>query len=51
MFEPEKNVHFVDGVVENRDTSRFVPSLTQEGIRPFQPVNVGRGLNQGATST
>ena len=51
MFEPEQNVHFVNGVVEERDVTRFVPSITQEGIRPFQPINVGRGLNQGATST
>ena len=51
MFEPEQNVHFVNGVVEERDVTRFVPSITQEGVRPFQPINVGRGLNQGATST
>ena len=51
MFVPEQNVHFVNGVVEERDVSRFIPSITQEGVKPFQSINVGRGLNQGATST
>lgn len=32
------------------DTSRFIPSMTQSGIKPFQPVQVGPGLNQGPGS-
>lgn len=50
MFKPEKNVGNPCGMVEGRDTDRYVPSLTQDGIKPFQPIRVGRGLNQGPTS-
>ncbi len=53
LFQPwETKTDMVTGFFPtgDRDTSRFVPSLTQEGIKPFQPVQVGPGLNQGPTS-
>lgn len=53
LFQPWENRNdFVNGYFEggDRDTSRFVPSITQEGIKPFQPTQVGPGLNQGPTS-
>ena len=53
LFQPwETKTDMVAGFYPagDRDTSRFQPSLTQEGIKPFQPVQVGPGLNQGPTS-
>ena len=50
MFKPVRN-DFVNGLYEkDRDLSRYIPSITQEGVKPFQPVQVGPGLNQGPTS-
>lgn len=53
LFQPwETRNDSVNGVYDggDRDTTRFVPAMTQEGIKPFQPVQVGPGLNQGPTS-
>ena len=53
-----KNMHVnpreaVSGFFEGkRDLSRYMPSIQggQEGVKPFQPIRVGRGLNEGPTS-
>ena len=50
LFKPEKNVGNVFGTPLARDIDRYIPSVTQDGIKPFQPIRVGPGLNQGPTS-
>lgn len=56
MFNPaESRVDNVNGFYEkDRDLTAYKQSLSVagglEGIRPFQPVRVGRGLNEGPTS-
>ena len=52
MFVPEKDVGNVNGLKEsyNNDRERYIQSNYQNGIKPFQPIRVGRGINQGATS-
>ena len=52
MFVPEKDVNNVNGLKEsfNSDRERYIQSNYQNGIKPFQPVRVGRGMNQGVTS-
>lgn len=53
MFSPEKNVASTNGVgvSYNNDRSRFVQSNYQQGVKPFQEVRVGPGLNQGPTAS
>ena len=53
LFQPwESRTDQVNGFYDasDRDTSRFIPSITQDGVKPFQPVHVGPGLNKGYTS-
>ena len=53
MFSPEKNVASTNGVgvSYNNDRSRFIQSNYQQGVKPFQEVRVGPGLNQGPTAS
>jgi hypothetical protein len=52
MFNPEKDIGKTNGVgvSYNNERERFVSSNYQQGIKPFQSVNVGPGLNQGPTA-
>ena len=52
LFRPEESrTDFVNGLYQkDRDLSRYIPSITDDGVKPFQPVRVGPGLNQGPTS-
>jgi len=49
FFEPEitKNTSFVNGApnVTNEQRNRYIPSLTKQNERPFEPVQVTPGLN------
>lgn len=52
MFAPTPSSN-VNGQVEaERDMSRYMPSIQggYQGIKPFEPIKVGRGLNRGPTS-
>jgi hypothetical protein len=52
FFSPEGGAtKFVNGYYEQeRDMSKWIPSLYQQGVKPFQPIDVGRGLCNGPTS-
>jgi len=50
MFKPEKNVGNVFGTQLAREDDRYIPSITRDGEKPFQPIRVAPGLNQGPTS-
>lgn len=52
MFKPVKDLAWVNGSVEQRDLSRYVPSNLGKANNelPFEQVKVGRGLNQGYTA-
>ena len=50
FFNPSENRTDVNGHHFNPDLSRYIPSQTANGVKPFQPVVVGRGLAQGPTS-
>ena len=50
FFNPSDNRTNINGHQFNPDLSRYMPSQTMDGVKPFQPVMVGPGLAQGPTS-
>ena len=50
FFNPSEGRTNVNGYQFQPDLSRYIPSQTTEGVKPFQPVMVGPGLAQGPTS-
>lgn len=52
MFKPEKEMHWINGTPNHNDflQSRVNPSNKISGIKPFQDVKVGPGLNRGYES-
>ena len=50
FFEPQKNPN-VNGACDfDQHLDRYKVSGIQQGIRPFQPIKVGVGINEGPTS-
>lgn len=50
FFNPADSRTGVHGHHFTPDLSRYIPSQTTNGVKPFQPVMVGPGLAQGPTS-
>ena len=50
FFNPAESRTNVNGYQFQPDLSRYIPSQTSDGVKPFQPVMVGPGLAQGPTS-
>ncbi len=51
FFNPAESRTNINGYQFQPDLSRYLPSQTTNGVKPFQPVMVGPGLAQGPTST
>ena len=52
LFKPEDNVQWSYGAPNMSDfyQSRVNPGMLNNGVRPFEPVKVGPGLNKGFSS-
>ena len=53
LFKPEDNMNWAFGAPNNSDfyQSRVNPGMKNNNVKPFAPVYVGPGLNQGFTSS
>ncbi len=54
MFAPTPNLSNIYGdtaYINDRDMSKYIPSLYRPNEAPTEPVRVGRGLNNGYTAT
>jgi len=52
LFKPEDNINWAYGAPNNSDfyQSRVNPGMKSNNVKPFAPVYVGPGLNQGFSS-
>lgn len=52
LFKPEDNMNYAFGTPNNSDfyQSRVNPGMKNNNVKPFAPVYVGPGLNQGYSS-
>ena len=53
LFKPEDNINWAYGAPNNSDfyQSRVNPGMKSNNVKPFAPVYVGPGLNQGFSSS
>jgi hypothetical protein len=49
LFKPEENIQYANGTPNHSDfyQSRVNPSMSSNGVKPFESINVAPGLNQG----